>query len=116
MHMVRRIERVSELMRREIAMIVAREVGIRGVLITLTRVEISLDLQYGNIYFTTIPEEAAEKALGQLTQNIFPIQQALNRRLRMRPVPKIRFLVDGAEQEAAKIDEIIHTIDEANYK
>ncbi len=114
--MSRRIERVSELIRREIAMIVAREVSVKGVLITITRIEISPDLQYGNVYFTTIPGEAAERALAQFTQQIVSIQQILNKRLQMRPVPKIRFLIDEEEQEAVKIDEIIHLIDEESHK
>jgi len=113
--MSRRVERVSELIRREIAAIVAREVGIKDVIITITRIEISPDVQYGNIYFTAIPKNAAERALAQLTGHVVPIQQALNKRLYMRPVPKIRFLIDKEEQEAARIDEIIHLIDEANH-
>lgn len=112
--MSRRIERVSELIRREIAMIVRSEIGIKGVLITITRVEVSSDLQYVNTYFVTIPEESAEKALGQLKEHIFFIQQILNKRLRMRPVPKISFSIDSREQGAAKIDEIIRAIDESD--
>jgi ribosome-binding factor A len=113
--MSRRIERVRELIKREIAMIVARDVGIKDVLLTITRVEISPDVQYADIYITTIPKDATEHALRQLTHHVVSIQQTLNKRLRMRPVPKIRFLIDEGEQEAAQIDEIIHLLDEENH-
>lgn len=91
-------------------MIVAKEVGIKDVLITITRMELSVDLQYGNIYFTTIPKEAAERALERLKQHVVSVQRTLNKRLRMRPVPKIRFLIDEGEQEAAHIDELLKRI------
>jgi len=75
--------------------------------VTFTRVEISSDIRYGDIYFTTIPDDAQAQVAEVLNKNIFTIQQFLNKRLRMRPVPQIRFHIDKMEQEARKIDKII---------
>jgi len=108
--MTRRVEQVEELLRREIGTIVAKEVDMVRVLITLTRIEVSKDTRYANIYFVTIPSDGASKALEQLNSNIFLIQKSLNKRLRMRPVPQIRFHIDETEQEAAHIDELLERI------
>lgn len=91
-------------------MILAREHLTPGVFMTCTRVEISPDGLYANMYFVTVPRSANTQALEALRGNIFSIQQALNKRLRMRPVPKLRFLIDRTEEEAAVIDEIIERL------
>ena len=106
----RRHDRVTELIRKEVAGIISREIEISGVIITLTRVVVSVGIQNANIYFLTIPDNAAEEVHKKLEKNVFFIQQALNKRLRMRPVPKIRFSIDKQEQEASKIDEILTRI------
>jgi len=106
----RRKERVTELIRKEVAGIISREIEISGAIITFTRIEVSVDIQSANIYFLTIPDDRAEEVHKKLKKNIFSIQQALNKRLRMRPVPRIRFLIDKQEQEASKIDEILTRI------
>lgn len=105
--MSRRIERVNELILREIGSVVAKEIETAGPLLTFTRVQTSSDLHYTDIYFTSFPTDALEEMYSKLEKKVFSIQQSLNKRLRMRPVPKIRFHIDKTEREAAKIDEII---------
>lgn len=108
--MTRRVEQVRELLRREIGTIVAREVDMERVFVTFTRIEVSKDVRYADIYFVAIPQESAGSALARLNSNIFLIQKSLNKRLRMRPVPQIRFHIDEIEQEAAHIDELLKRI------
>ena len=103
----RRLERATELIKRELSGIIAKDFILSGVMITLTRVELSSDLQYADIYFMVIPDKLLEQARKMFGKNIFDIQQALNKRLRMRPVPKVRFHKDEALLEAAKLDEFL---------
>jgi len=105
-----RLERLNEVIRRELGTIVAREVDMKRVFITFTRITVSSDIHYADLYFVTVPDDAGGKALKQLNQNIFSIQQSLNKRLHMRPVPKIRFHIDSEEKEAAKIDRAIESL------
>lgn len=91
-------------------MIVAKVAATKGVFVTFTRVIVSDDVHYADVYFTTLPDEARERVLKQYNQDIFSIQQLVNKRLRMRPVPKIRFHIDTEEQEAAKIDRVIEKL------
>ena len=110
MFISRRKDRVTELIRREVARIILKEGEIFGAIITFTRIEVSVDIRNVNIYFLTIPDDKAEEVHKKLGKNIFSIQQALNKRLRMRPVPRIRFCIDKQEQEASKIDEVLKGI------
>lgn len=108
--MNRRLERAAELIKRELGAVIAKILDLGGAFITLTRVIPSDDLQYADVYFTVIPDRQVDEAEKNLRKNIFFIQQALNKRLRMRPVPKIIFHKDEAEFEAAKLDELLKRI------
>jgi len=105
--MPERTKRVAELIRREVSQIVSKEIYMGNVFVTFTRIEISGDIRYADIYFSVIPDIEQEKTMVVLNKNIFTIQQFLNKRLRMRPVPQIRFHIDETEKEARKIDKII---------
>ena|SRR3989338_7211004 len=105
--MPRRIERVNELILKELGNIILREGEITGCILTLTRVETSADLSYADVYFLTIPDEEAKGAKKKLVKKIGKLQHALNKRLRMKPLPKIRLHIDREEQEAAKLDKLL---------
>ena len=107
---MRRMERVNELIRRELGAIISKEIDVTGSIVTFTRVELSDDLNYADIYFSVIPDEKSGDVFAEINKNIFDIQQGLNKRLRMRPVPKVRFHVDEEEEEARKIDELFKRV------
>ncbi len=57
-----------------------------------------------------MPEESEKKVFDLLNKNIYDIQQKLNKRLNMRPVPRIQFKKEEQTKEAAKIEEILEDI------
>ena len=102
---LRRIEKVSMLMREEIARTIEREVEFgEGVMVTITHVVISPDGFYATAYFSVLGGHAGA-AFAILQKNVYDIQQAINRVLRMRPVPKIRFAVDEEEERRERVEE-----------
>lgn len=108
--MSRRLERTAELIKRELGIIILKEIGEQCGLTTITRVILSRDIEYANIYFVSMPDSAGEKILKIFKENIFSIQQTLNSRLSMRPVPKVRFHIDRAEEEANMLDELLKRV------
>jgi len=85
-----RIRQVNEVFKQELGKILLREIEMpEGTVVTLTRVEASGNLQQAKVYISVVPDERAEKVLKLLLQNIYDIQQSLNERLKMRPVPKM---------------------------
>ncbi|MBI3421302.1 MAG: 30S ribosome-binding factor RbfA [Candidatus Sungbacteria bacterium] len=93
----RRIEQLSILLKEEIAKIVDRELEFpEGGMVTLTRVVVSRDARYATVFFSVLGTE--ESVVADLFgKNIYRIQQLLNRAVRMRPVPQIRFAPDQEE-------------------
>ncbi|MBI2642452.1 MAG: 30S ribosome-binding factor RbfA [Candidatus Wildermuthbacteria bacterium] len=89
----KRILRVNELLRKELARILLEDLELpQGSLLTLVQADASPDLQHAKIYVTILPEGRSKEILGILEKSIFDIQQRLNKRLVMRPIPKIQFV------------------------
>lgn len=101
---LRRIERINQLVREEVTKIIDRELEFpEQAMVTITRVAASRDALHANVYFSAlgIPPDAV---LAVLQKNIYHIQQMVNRRLKMRPVPKIRFAPDAEEAKRERVE------------
>ena len=85
-------------------------------LVTILAVETSPDLLYSTIIISVFPEAQEKEVMQYLEKDIFDIQQELNKKLEMRPVPKIRFEMDRTEFEAEKIEKLLEEIKETNDK
>lgn len=100
----RRRERLKELFKEELSKILDRELEFPDEgLVTITRVVISPDKHYAVVLVSILGTEA-EKVMEILEKNVYNVQQFLNRRVRMRPVPKISFALDEGEAEREKIE------------
>jgi len=94
-----------------LSQIILREIEFpQDVLVTITRVEISANLIEGNIWISVLPEEKLKRILEILNKNIYFLQQKLNKRLKMRPIPRIRFLEEKKTAEAGKIEELLEEL------
>ncbi|OQX53076.1 MAG: ribosome-binding factor A [Candidatus Omnitrophica bacterium 4484_213] len=109
--MNRRIKQVNELIKQELSQIILRKIDFpEGVLVTVTRAETSPNLIQVKVFVSVIPESQGKKVLRLLNKEIFGLQQEINKRLKMRPVPKIKFIEEKQTQEAAKIEAILEKI------
>ncbi len=100
----RRIERLNKVVSHLLAEILVREFFFEpGVLITITRVAIVPNMSVADVFFTTLPTEVNGRVLSFLNKNIFNIQQSLNKKLHIRPVPKIVFRIDKGQEKAEKV-------------
>ena len=99
-----RIEKLNNLLREELSNIIDREIEFpEGFLVTVTKVAVSPDVHYAAVFISVLGGNA-KSALEILQKNIYHVQQMLNRRLRMRPVPKISFAVDEEEENRESVE------------
>lgn len=111
--MSKRIQRVNQLIKKEVGQIILREIEFPGdVLVTVTRVETSPDLEQARVFVSAMPEDKSLQILQILKRQIYEIQQFINKRLRMRPIPKIEFTPEEKTQEASRIEEILEKLKE----
>lgn len=106
-----RIQRVNQLIKKEISQIILREFDFpKNILVTVTRVDVSRNLIHAKIYISVMPENETQQISEVLNQKIYDVQQRLNRRLKMRPIPKINFVVERETAQAGKIEELLEEI------
>ena len=106
-----RIQKVNQLIKREFGQIILREIEFPcDVLVTVTRVDTSPNLADSKIYISTLPEDKSREILKILERKIYELQQKINKRLRMRPIPKIRFAEERETVEAGKIEKILESL------
>lgn len=111
--MSNRIEKINNLIKEELGKILLKEVDFeKDVLVTITRVNTSPDLLHSTIYLTVFKNEKEKETLKILENDVYNIQQSLNKKLQMRPIPKIRFEIDKLERHAERIEEVLGEIGE----
>ncbi len=106
-----RAQRFNELIKKELGKIIFNFLDVKpGVLVTVTQVLTNSNLFTSNIFISVYPPNKAKEILDKLNRSIYQIQQLLNRKLEVRPVPKIIFKYDKNPEEASKIEQIIEDI------
>lgn len=103
-----RIPKVNQLIQAELGDILLREIELpEGALVTITRVDATGNLQEARVYISVMPEARFQDVFAVLQRNVYDIQQTLNKRLKMRPVPRIRWTVETKTSEAQRIEELL---------
>lgn len=109
--MPNRIQKVNQLIKKELGQIIFKEVDFPSdIIVTVTRIDTSSNLADSKVYISTMPDDKSEKVLEILNKTIYELQQKINKRLKMRPIPKIRFAEEKGIIEAAKIEEILESL------
>jgi ribosome-binding factor A len=109
--MTKRILRLNKVLKEELGKIIVTEVEFpENVFCTITRVETTSNLQEAKIYVSVVPDSAQKNTFAELQKHVFHLQQLLNKKFAMRPVPKIIFVPEGKTREAAKIDQLFQEI------
>ena len=112
--MTKRIQRVNQLIKKELGQILLREAEFpKDVLVTITRVETTVDLNEAKIFISSLPENRGEKILEVLNRQIYNIQQKLNKKLKMKFIPKIEFREEKKTKEAGRVEEILEELKKA---
>ena len=106
--MSNRIEKVNSLLEHEISKIILKDFAFSPeILVTLTRVDSSANLIEAKVYISDFPEEKSAGILNALQKSVYDVQYKINRTLKMRPIPKIKFVKETEISNAAKIEELL---------
>ncbi len=112
--MSERVLKVNELIKRELSQIILKEMDFpRNVLVTVTRVETTPNLIQSKVYLSVMPGNHKDKIFDVLKSQVYFLQQKLNVRLKMRPIPKIIFLEEKEVRQAGRIEEVLEQLKKA---
>ena len=103
--------RVADQVRAELAQLLAREVRDPGMgFVTLTRVQISPDLQLARVFYTVLGDDAGRRNTARALERAAPfLRRQIGSRLRLKRAPDFQFLYD---ESIAGQDRIEHLLNE----
>jgi ribosome-binding factor A len=110
-----RPDRVGDQIRQELSEVIARsEVHDPGIgFITLTRVQVSPDLQLARVFYTTLGDPKARQETAKALERATPfLRRQIGGRLRLRRVPEIEFRFDESIAHQDRIEQILRDLHE----
>lgn len=103
-----RRERLSPLFREQLGELLHKELDLRrDVIVTLTNVQVTEDLQDAIIGVSVLPESATYDILHKLRAHAHHLRSLLLRRLRIRKIPRLKFTKDERASQVQHIEELL---------
>ena len=110
--MKHRLERVNELLKRELGDLIGREVTFEGTLVTVQQVDITPDLKHAHVFVSVIGTEVqAKAAMAKLHDNRTHLQRLLSKRVVLKYTPHLHFKLDDAIVRGTRVISILNEID-----
>jgi ribosome-binding factor A len=112
--MTRRIEKVNDLVQSELADLLRRRVKdpvLQDAFLSITHVAVAPDLTTARVHVSLMnPDEEGEAVLAALERTAPFLHRELVKRIRIKRVPRLRFLLDRSIAEADRLTTIIRDV------
>lgn len=108
--MSRRLDRVNELLRREIGTILQKDYEWNGKLVTVAEVEVTQDLKEAKVWISVLGG-AAQNVMEKLNKHHGEIQKKVMKRVVLKTTPVLSFRHDAS---AVRGVEIVNLLDEVD--
>ena len=107
-----RPERVADQIRAEVTTMIARELHDPGIgFVTITRVQVSPDLQHARLYYTSLGDAEARKNTARALERASGfMRRQIGQRLRLRRAPEIHFQFDETIGHQDRVEQLLHEI------
>ena len=81
-------------------------------LVTITKVDVAIDLSLAKIYFSVLPVQNGEEVIDRLDQHKSEVRKKLGNLIgkRIRKIPELAFFIDEVEEQAAHMDRLIDSL------
>lgn len=96
--------RVCELLKRELGLLISREVKFEAPLVSIRAVDITPDLKQAHVYVSVIGTDAQkEKALQLLEKNHPSLQREVSKRVILKHTPILNFKLDESIERGTRV-------------
>jgi ribosome-binding factor A len=111
-----RPDRVADQIRAEVSQMLMRDVHDPGIgFVTLTRVQVTPDLQLARVFYTRMGSEAERRATAKaLCRASSFLRRAISQRLRLRRAPVLEFVFDHSVEHQERVERLIQEIHETD--
>jgi len=104
----RKDKRAEEVLKEELSKIIYKELDLEsGILVTLTKLTVSNNLQSAKVWISVLPEDRRSGVMCHLKKRLPYFQHLLVKKMNMRWVPEIIWVEDVSGERVAEIDNII---------
>ena len=113
-----RPERVADQIRAEVTTMIARELHDPGVgFVTVTRVEVSPDLQHARVFYTSMGDATARTNTARaLDRAAGFMRRQIGQRLRLRRAPEVHFQFDESIAHQDRVEQLLSQIADERAK
>lgn len=108
--MSQRLNRVNELLHREISAVVQRDYEWKGRLVTVSGVEVTQDLKEGKVWVGVLGG-SHEPVIDKLNHEHGSIQAKVMKRVVLKSTPVLRFYYDGSAVRGVGIVNLLEEVD-----
>lgn len=106
-----RQNKVAKQIQKDVSDIFTKEASgiIKGVMVSVTSVNMSPDLEYAKLYVSIFPFERSGEIMQSIKSNEWMIRKALGTRIRnqLRVVPELSFFLDDSLEYIENIDSLL---------
>jgi ribosome-binding factor A len=109
--MKHRLERVNELLKRELSEVVGRELRFTDAIVTIQAVDVTPDLKHAHVFVSVLGDDASRrKALNKLRDHRGELQRTVSKRVILKYTPYIHFKLDESIERGTRIMQILDEI------
>ena len=107
-----RPDRVADLIRAEVTTMIARELHDPGIgFVTVTRVQVTNDLQHARVFYTSLGDAEARKNTARALERAEGfMRRQIGQRLRLRRAPEIAFEFDTSIGHQDRVEQLLKEI------
>ena len=107
----RRLDKVNELMKREIGTFIQKEFEWPGTIVSILEVEITEDLKEGRVWVGVVGRMSPAQVLDKLNRSRGVIQNAVSLRVVLRCTPKLSFRHDDSARRGVELVNLLDDIE-----
>ncbi|HEX8371808.1 MAG TPA: 30S ribosome-binding factor RbfA [Chthoniobacterales bacterium] len=110
-----RLQRVQELIKRELSDIIQRHIRFDGVIVTINEVDITPDLKQAHVFISALGGTGEtmnyQSIIAKLESNRKMLQHEMSKRVVIKYTPHLHFKFDNTAERATRIFTILEELD-----
>jgi ribosome-binding factor A len=109
--MKHRLLRVNELLKRELSVLLVREMTFENSLVTVNQVDVTPDLKSAHVYVSVLGGNGRTEVLPKLEANRAALQAGLAKHVVLKYTPHLIFHLDNSIERGSRVLEILQEIE-----
>ncbi|CAN5576576.1 30S ribosome-binding factor RbfA [soil metagenome] len=108
--MKHRLLRVNELVKRQLSMIITRDMRFEDVLVTINQVDVTPDLKNAHVFVSVLGKGSAKGVIAQLDANRATLQAEMAKDVILKYTPHLNFHLDDSIERGDRVFKILQEI------